>query len=63
MNPMLLQLAVELTPEVFAWFKTAFGKKNPTQPEPTDADVIAAFNVAFVSSLAKDDQWLAAHPE
>lgn len=63
MNPLLLQLAIQLAPEAIDLIKKAFAKMNPADPAPTDAEVIAAFNVAFVSSLARDDQWLAEHPQ
>ena len=59
----LLQLAITEAPNVIALLKDAFKKSNPGDPEPTDAEVIAAYNSAFASSIAKDDAWLAAHPE
>lgn len=62
MNP-LIALAIQETPAIFAAFKAAFAKRNPDLPEPTNEEVIAAFNAAFESSLKKDDDWLAAHPE
>jgi len=62
MNP-LIQIAISEAPAVIALLRGLFQQKNPSAPVPTDAEVIAAFEKAFKSSLAKDDQWLAAHPE
>lgn len=62
MNPQLISLAIELAPGVISNFKSLFAKNNPNAPTPTDAEVFAAFNSAFFSSLAKDDAYLAIHP-
>ena len=62
MNPQLIAVALELTPQVIESLKEVFRKKNPTLPTPTDAEVMAAFNSAFFSSLAKDEAYLAIHP-
>jgi hypothetical protein len=62
MNQQLIQVAVTMVPSIIDWLREAFRKENPTLPQPTDAEIIAAYNVAFVSSLAKDDTWLQAHP-
>lgn len=62
MNP-LFQLAIQETPAIIALLKEAFAKSNPDAPTPTDEEVIAAYESAFRSSLAKDEAWLAAHPE
>ena len=59
----LLGLAIEELPSVIALLKDRFVKANPTLPAPTSEQVIAAFNAAYYSSLAKDDRWLADHPE
>jgi hypothetical protein len=61
MNP-LLQLALQETPAIIAMLRQAFQKQNPDAPLPSDAEVIAAYESAFRSSLAKDAAWLAAHP-
>jgi hypothetical protein len=58
-----VNLAIQEVPAVIEAFKSLFGNKNPGVPGPTSEEVIAAFNAAFTSSLAKDDQWLAVHPE
>jgi hypothetical protein len=58
-----VNLAIQEAPAVIAAFKSLFGSKNPGVPGPTSEEVIAAFNAAFASSLAKDEQWLSAHPE
>ena len=62
MNP-LIALAIEQSPAIFAGLKAAFAARHPGLPDPTNEEVIAAFNAAFESSLKKDDDWLAAHPE
>ena len=62
MNPLAL-LAIQEAPAIIAYLKLQFGKKNPTAPQPTDAEVIAAYESAFASSVARDVNWLAAHPD
>lgn len=59
----LVNLAIAQLPGVVSALKTAFGKRNEGAPEPTSEEVIAAFQDACTSSLAKDEAWLAAHPE
>lgn len=61
MNP-LVAIAIQEAPEVLAFLKDAFAKKNPDAPIPTDQEVIDAYQQAFASSILKDDDWLAAHP-
>ena len=63
MTPALIAIAIQETPAVIAFLRDAFSKRHPDQPPPTDAEVIAAYEQAFQSSLAKDAAWLAAHPE
>ena len=62
MNPLVL-LAIQETPAIIAALKSLFAKANPGQPEPTDADVVAAYQSALASSLAKDDDWLEVHKD
>ena len=62
MNAQLIAIALQETPAIIASLKSLFVAQNPTAPVPTDAEVIAAYNSAFISSLAKDTAWLAAHP-
>lgn len=63
MNPLLFQLAIQETPTIIAALKAAFSKANPAAPVPTSDEVIAAYHSAFASSIAKDEAWLAAHPQ
>lgn len=58
----LVNIAIAETPAIIEFLKSAFAKAHPNDPAPTDADVIAAYQSAFASSIAKDDAWLAAHP-
>jgi len=62
MNP-LIALALEQTPNLILALKAAFVKRHPDLPEPTSEEIIAAYNSAFVSTVAKDDAFLAAHPD
>jgi len=59
----LLALAIQQAPSIIAGLRELFRKENPAAPQPTEAEVMAAFNAAFFSSLAKSYAWLAAHPE
>lgn len=63
MNPALIAVAIAEVPAMINYFRRVFLKHNPDAPEPTDAEVLAAFESAFASSVARDEQWLAAHPE
>ena len=63
MNQNLVNVLIQELPAAIAWGKEVFRVNHPDQPEPTDAEVQAAFEAAFQSSIAKDDAWLAAHPE
>jgi hypothetical protein len=60
MNP-LVMLALQETPALISAFKSLFGKQNPGAPEPTDEEVIAAYQEALQSSLDKDANWLSMH--
>jgi hypothetical protein len=60
---MLIGLAIQEAPAVIDRIKELFHRDNPDAPQPTSEDVIAAYQSAFDSSLAKDDRWLAAHPD
>lgn len=63
MNERLLALAIQEAPAIIERLKELFVKQNPNDVPPTSDEVSAAYESAFTSSLAKDDQWLAAHPE
>lgn len=58
----LEQVMIDELPSIIGFAKSVFKAKNPDAPEPTSEQVIAAFNTAGASSLAVDDNWLAAHP-
>ena len=49
-------------PSVVALVRALAAKTNPTDPPPTDAQVLAAFAATCTHSLAADEAWLAAHP-
>lgn len=62
MKDQLIALAIQEIPTVIETFKNLFTTQNPGVPAPTEAEVMAALSTAFISSLAKDEAWLAAHP-
>jgi hypothetical protein len=59
----LVMLAIKEAPGIIRLLREAFARQHPTEPLPTDEEVIAAFDAAFKSSLAKDNAWLAMHPQ
>ncbi len=58
----LVTIAIQELPGVIALLKGLFASSNPNDPQPTDAEVIAAYQAACESSLAKDADWLKQHP-
>ena len=63
MNPALIALAIQEAPQAIQLLKDLFKHNNPNEPEPTDEQIMAAWHTAFASSLAKDEAWIAAHPQ
>lgn len=63
MNDALVNVIIAEIPTAVALIRDLFGKKNPDAPVPTDEEIAAAYQQALTSSLAKDDLWLAQHPE
>lgn len=56
------QLVISEAPAIIAFAQGLFKAKNPDLPVPTSAEVIAAYETVFVSSVAKDEAIKAAHP-
>jgi hypothetical protein len=63
MTPALLAVLLQNLPGIIGFAKAQFASANPGAPVPTDEEVIAAYQSALASSLAKDEAWLAVHPE
>lgn len=60
-DPRLVTVAIEQLPNVIALLKSAFTKTAPDAPQPTSEEVLAAYQAALGSSLAKDADWLSNH--
>lgn len=58
----LATVAIQNLPGLIGFLKAAFQRQNPSAPVPTDEEVIAAYQQALASSLAKDAFWLSQHP-
>jgi hypothetical protein len=61
-DPRIVQVAIAELPGIVAMVRSAFAKQNPDAPVPTGAEVMAAFDAAYTSSIAVDDNWLNANP-
>ena len=59
----LVPLVIQELPSIIAFVKELHRTAHPDDPPITDDEVIAALTAAIASSIAKDDQWLAQHPE
>ena len=59
----LVTLAIKELPGIIRLVRELRAKQAPTDPPPSEAEIMAALNSAYESSKAKDAAWLAAHPE
>lgn len=58
----IANVAVTVLPEILALVRSRHAAADPGAPTPTDADVLRGLETAVKDSIAKDDEWLAAHP-
>ena len=56
------QLLISELPAVAGFVRGLWRDAHPDIPEPTDAEVLAAFESAYAASRAKDDVLLAESP-
>jgi len=59
----LVAVLIQQMPQLIAFAREAFANANPDEPSPTDEAIIAAYQSALASSLARDADWLEQHPE
>ena len=59
----LVTIAIQELPAVISAFVSLFRSRNPDVPLPTSEQIIAAYQSAYLSSVAKDELWLAQHPD
>lgn len=57
----LVTVLIQNIPGIIELAKELFAQNHPTEPVPTDEEVILAYQQALASSLAKDQFWLDAH--
>jgi hypothetical protein len=57
----LVTVLIQNMPGIIDLARQLFAQNHPTEPVPTDEEVIAAYQQALASSLAKDQIWLDAH--
>lgn len=59
----LVNVAISQLPSILSFVRELHAKAQPGDPPPTNDEVLAALAEAVASSIARDDRWLAAHPE
>ncbi len=57
----LLGLIIKEIPGIIDLVQARHAQSDPTLPPLTDAEAIAILRAAIDSSVAKDENWLAAH--
>ena len=60
MNPLVL-LALQELPAIIGRLRELFHRDHPGDPQPTDVEVIAAYQSAYALSLLQDEAWLRAN--
>jgi len=63
LDPRILQVGLQLAPELISYFKSLFAKANPDAPGLTDDEAKAGLAIALTSSLAIDAGYQATHPK
>lgn len=63
METLFALLVKDVVPAAIALVKEHHAKVNPDLPPLTDEEALALLQAAIVSSVEKDDQWLAAHKQ
>lgn len=61
METLLALILKDVVPCAIEMVKSRHTHVNPNLPPLTDEEAVALLNQAVASSVAKDDQWLAAH--
>jgi hypothetical protein len=59
----IINTAIGALPSIIALIRGNHTSQNPGVPPPTDEEIIAGLQRAVESSIAKDDLWLAQHPQ
>ncbi len=62
-DPRIVNILTEEAPAIIGLVQSLFAQRHPTDPVPTSAEVIAAWESLYASDVARDEQLLKDNPE